>query len=359
LEHAADAILAIDPSGIIQYANRAMERLTGRTRDEVLAQPLRRLLNDSRTLESLMDAWRRLGCGGSWRSVVAIQGAHGRSGEVEAAVSPIPGEAGRVAGYLLVAREVGDDRQVDNLQRRQVHTIEGIARFAGGVAHAYNNFLMTVMGYTELLRDQMPDSGNAFQEIADIKASCEEAAAFTRQLLTFSRKQVRQSACVDMNRVLSGLEGRLRQVLGDAIVLEMTPAPHPAPVRIDRDRLEHVVLDLAGYARDVQSGGAFRIGVDTVGPLVAAENSAAASKPRSWVEVRVTYAGPRLDAEARARIFEPAFPKERKGQRIDLRLATLYTMIRQSGGRIAAAGSPEGETTFTIHLPHADSSPEA
>jgi C4-dicarboxylate-specific signal transduction histidine kinase len=76
------------------------------------------------------------------------------------------------------------------------------------------------------------------------------------------------------------------------------------------------------------------------------------------VEVRIAYAGPRLDAEAQARIFEPAFPKERKGQRIDLRLATLHTMIRQSGGRIAVACLPGGETAFTIHLPQADSGPE-
>lgn len=247
--------------------------------------------------------------------------------------------------------ETGRQRE---MQRWQAQKMDALARLAGGVAHDLNNFLMAVMGYTEMLEYRMSATEKPCQEIEDIRALCRDATTLTQHLLTFGRRQVRQLVVLDVNQFVADLGGPLRQALGGTTALTVTLAPEAALVRADRRRLEQVFMTLAARARDVMpSGGAVTIAVDGSPPAVAREGEASVADPGAWVAVRVTDTGPGLDADAVDRIFEPSFPKTRdgRGHGPDLALANAYAIVHQCEGRIAVTSVPGASTTFTIAFP--------
>jgi signal transduction histidine kinase len=246
------------------------------------------------------------------------------------------------------------------MQRWQAQKMDALARLAGGVAHDFNNFLMAVMGYTEMLECRMSATEEPCQEIEDIRALCRDATTLTQQLLTFGRRQVRQLVVLDVNQLVADLDGPLRQTLGGTTALTVTLAPAAALVRADRRRLEQVFMTLAARARGVlPSGGAVTIEVDGSPPAVACEGLASVAKPEAWVAVRVTDTGPGLDVDAVERIFEPSFPKKRdgRGHGPDLALANVYAIVQQCEGRIAVTSAPGAPTTFTITFPRVAPAP--
>jgi signal transduction histidine kinase len=239
-------------------------------------------------------------------------------------------------------------------QRCQAEKMDALARLAGGVAHEFNNFLMAVIGYTEMLASRTSATGEPCQEIEDIRDLCRDATALTQRLLTFGRRQVRHVAVLDANQIVAELERPLRQALGGDATLTVILAPEPALVRADRGRLEQVVLALAARARNAMpGGGAVTVAVDGFPPAAARDGEASVAGPEAWVTVRVTDSGPGLDADAVDQFFEPSFSKTREGRRHgpDLAIANAYAIIRQSDGRLAVTSAPGVPTTVTITLP--------
>jgi signal transduction histidine kinase len=236
----------------------------------------------------------------------------------------------------------------------QVQKMDALARLAGSVAHEFNNFLMAIMGYTEMLASRTSATEEPCQEIEDIRDLCRDATTCTQRLLTFGRRQVRQVAVLDANQMVAELERPLRQALGGDVTLTVILAPEPALVRADRGQLEQVVLALAARARNAMpGGGAVTVAVDRFSPAAAREGEASVAGPEAGVTMRVTDTGPGLDADAVDRIFEPSFSKAREGRRHgpDLALANAYVIIRQSDGWMAVTSAPGAPTTVTIVLP--------
>ena len=239
-------------------------------------------------------------------------------------------------------------------QRWQAQKMDALARLAGGVAHEFNNFLMAIMGYTEMLASRTSATGEPSQEIEAIRDMCRDATVLTQQLLTFGRRQARQLVVLDVNQLVAELERPLRQALGGDVTLKVILAPAPALVRADRRRLEQVFMALAARVRNVMpSGGAVALEVAGSPPAGACDGSGSIAAPEAWVTVRVTDTGPGLNSDAVDQFFEPSFSKARdgRGHRPDLALANAYAIIRQSDGRIAVTSAPGAATTVTIALP--------
>jgi len=269
------------------------------------------------------------------------------------------GAPGRSPGSSVSAESPDTGRQRE-MQRWQAQKMDALARLAGGVAHDFNNFLMAVLGYTEMLECRMSVTEEPCQEIEDIRALCRDATTLTQQLLTFGRRQVRQLVVLDVNQLVADLDGPLRQALGGTIALRVTLAPEAALVRADRRRFEQVFMTLAARARDVlPSGGTVTIEVEDSSPAGAREGLASVAEPEAWVAVRVTDTGPGLDVDAVDRIFEPSFPKKRdgRGHGPDLALANVYAIVQQCEGRIAVTSGPGAPTTFTIGFPRVAPAP--
>ena len=238
-------------------------------------------------------------------------------------------------------------------QLRQAQKMEAIGRLAGGVAHDFNNLLTAIIGYTEVVVERAGVDDRTRRDVSAIRKAADRAAALTRQLLAFSRKQVLTPTILDLNETASGLLQMLPRVIGDHIKTRVLLASDLARVKADASQMEQVLVNLVLNARDAMTTGG-HLTIETANVLLTdgrlrAENLAV--KPGHYVMLTVTDTGTGMDAATRARVFEPFFTTKPKGKGTGLGLATVYGIVEQSGGGIALDTAPGRGTSFRIYLP--------
>jgi len=231
-------------------------------------------------------------------------------------------------------------------QLHQAQKIEAVGVLAGGVAHDFNNLLTVIAGYSEALLNDAGTAPAMKADLSQISRAAEEAATLTRQLLTFSRRQVSKPEILDLNASINDLEKMLRRLIGENIVLEVTLSPKPALIKADPAQIEQVILNLVVNARDaIESNGRISLESSHV-ELAEAEHS-----PRSCVMLRVKDTGQGMVEAVRARIFEPFFTTKERGRGTGLGLATVYGIVQQSGGWINVYSEPGLGASFEVYLP--------
>ncbi len=240
---------------------------------------------------------------------------------------------------------------------QQSQKMEAVGQLAGGIAHDFNNLLTVIHTYSDLVLSSMSLHDPARADIREIRQASERAAALTRQLLAFSRRQVLKPEVVGIVDVVSSLEHMLVRVLGEDIQLKSTATSHPETLRalVDRGQLEQILVNLALNARDAMpAGGDLTISVEH-----AADNAqfASAHPERAggnYVAVRVSDTGTGMSDEILKRIFDPFFTTKPVGKGTGLGLAVVYGIVNQSGGFIDVASLPGQGTVFTVYLPQAN-----
>ncbi len=230
-------------------------------------------------------------------------------------------------------------------QLRQASKMEAVGRLAGGVAHDFNNLLTSVIGHADLalarLRLGATTSEDVTDDLLEIRAAGDRAAALTQQLLAFSRKQVLEVRVVDLNGIISGIARMLRRTIGADIELVIRLAPDLAPVRADPTQMEQVLLNLAVNSRDAMPEGG-RLTISTM-------NVEMASGP--GVRIRVEDTGVGMSEEVRTHLFEPFYTTKDVGKGTGLGLSTAYGIVQQSGGEIAVESQVGRGSVFLIDLP--------
>ena len=230
--------------------------------------------------------------------------------------------------------------------------MESIGRLAGGVAHDFNNLLTVILGNIDLLRYSLIPGGAGSTELASIRLAAEQAGRLTRQLLAFARRQPFELHTVPINDVVRGTLGLVSRLLGEAVVVDSRLDDAAGAVRVDRSRLEQVLVNLLVNARDAMPDGG-RITISTSNEQVTETEArlhldAAAG---NYVVVSVADSGHGMDAETLAHLFEPFFTTKHEGKGTGLGLATSYGTVRQSGGHIRVESRPGEGSTFRIFLP--------
>jgi len=260
----------------------------------------------------------------------------------------------------IVQRELAmqqRDREQERARRLEeqlllTQKMEAIGRLAGGIAHDFNNLLGVILGNAEMLLKSGKAPAQALERVEQIKMAGEEAAAVTRQLLAFARQQVSEAQVLDVNLVLTDLEPLLRRIVEENIRLEMALSRELGEVKIDRSQLSQVILNLVANARDAMGIGG-RLTIETsnayLGEAYARDHIDV--EPGAYVQLSVTDSGQGMDRETVSRIFEPFFTTKEKGAGSGLGLATVYGIVRQSGGHIWVYSEPGRGTTFKIYLP--------
>jgi CheY-like chemotaxis protein len=230
--------------------------------------------------------------------------------------------------------------------------MEAVGRLAGGIAHDFNNLLTVISGHAQLLMDELPSESRARPEALAIANATDRAANLTAGLLAFSRKQVANPRVLDLADVIQSMSGLLRRMLGEHIEVTLQAASGLGRVRADATHLEQVVMNLAVNARDAMPEGG-RLGFGLANTEI--ERSAANPlPPGAYVVLTVTDSGVGMDAETRAHLFEPFFTTKAVGKGTGLGLATVYGIVRQSGGDIRVDSAPGQGSTFRIFLPRVD-----
>lgn len=258
----------------------------------------------------------------------------------------------------VLMNEMSERRQTEEAlkqseeQLRQAQKMEAIGQLAGGVAHDFNNLLTAIIGYSSLLVEKLAGDRVACKAADSVRKAGEQAAGLTRQLLAFSRKQILQPRVIDLNSLVLNMESLLRRVIGEHIDLRTIEDAHDARVKADPSQIEQIILNLAVNARDAMpSGGVLTIRTATVFLDEESSRVQAGLPKGDYVVLAVTDTGEGMDKETQRRIFEPFFTTKGPGKGTGLGLATVYGVVKQSGGGISLESAPGRGTSFRIYLP--------
>ncbi|MEW6347853.1 MAG: PAS domain S-box protein [Thermodesulfobacteriota bacterium] len=353
LDASPDAVVVYDIDGKPVYLSPAFTRLFGWTLDEVRGRTIdfvpaenwpetRVLIDKVLRGEDFSDAeTRRLTKTGEIIDV-SVSGAVFFDLE------------GRPAGSVIHLRDITERKRLEE-QLRQAAKMEAIGRLAGGVAHDFNNLLTVMLGYSKMLVQQLPKESPYYSKLVQVGNSAERAAALTRQLLAFSRKQVLEVRVLDLNAGISAIEDMLRRLIGEDIELTTVFSPNLGKIEADPVQIEQILVNLAANARDAMpSGGTLTIETNNV--MLDEEYARTHSDVQSgsYVMLAVSDTGEGMNPETVSRVFEPFFSTKARGKGTGLGLSTVYGIAKQHNGHIYVYSEPGLGTTFKVYFPRID-----
>ena len=357
VENSYDAISLVDENSRIIYDSRSVERVIGFTPEERLGRPIAEFLHPDEvpfiaerfayTLqhpdEVIAVEFRFLHKDGSYR--------WGEATGVNRLHDPA------VQAVVVNHRDITERRAMEQKLRlseeqlRQAQKMEAVGRLAGGVAHDFNNVLTAIFGYSDLLLEQFTLDDPRRSDVQEIRRSAERAAGLTRQLLAFSRKQVMQPRLLNLNDVIANVQNLLRRLVGEDIEVQLDLRQELGPVMADPGQIEQVLMNLTANARDAMPEGG-RLQIATGSAEIEAEHlERPGLRPGKYVMLSVHDSGSGMPDHVRRHVFEPFFTTKEQGKGTGLGLATVYGIVKQSGGGIYVDSAEGQGTTFAIYLP--------
>jgi len=290
-----------------------------------------------------------------------IPGADGESRHFLRVFSPFPGVDGQIAQVIGYALDLTERREAEAALRKseelllQAQKMESVGKLAGGIAHDFNNLLTAITGHADLALMEVDSESSLSSDIIEIKKAANRAAALTKQLLAFSRKQVLQPKVLDLNAVVRDIQKMLRRLIGEDVEMTFAFSPEVGHVKIDPGQLQQVLLNLVVNSRDAMpQGGRLAIETGTVDYREGPPEGHVDFEAYRYATLTVTDTGIGMDQATQERIFEPFFTTKDEGKGTGLGLATVYGIIKQSNGRIYVYSEPGIGTMFKIYLPLVD-----
>ncbi len=355
IAQAGEAVVVTDAKGNIEYVNPAFEAVTGYAKEEVLGRNPRLLKSGVQSEQFYLSLWETIRTGAVWRGRLINRKKNGSIFHEDATISSVRDSSGAIASYIAVKRDVTASI-VLQAQLLQAQKMEAVGRLAGGVAHDFNNILSVILSYAEVIGGELKPSEPLRADIGEVKTAALRGADLTRQLLAFSRQQVLQPKVLNVNECLANTEKMLGRLLGADIEVSMLPEPSLWNVLADPGQVEQVLMNLAVNARDAMpDGGKLTVETANVDLDEGYASTHGDVQPGSYVQLAVSDTGSGMTKETLARIFEPFFTTKEQGKGTGLGLATVFGIVKQSGGHIFVYSELDQGTTLKIYLPKVSS----
>jgi two-component system cell cycle sensor histidine kinase/response regulator CckA len=350
----SDAIFMKELDGRYILANDAASELVGRPLDEIIGKHPRELF-DARTVARVIERDREvLESGHPTTFEDEVTYLKGVTRVIMTTRSPYRDGNGEIKGVVGIARDMSEYRALEN-RLRQSQKMEAIGTLAGGVAHDFNNILMVINGYSQMLADAMGPQPALRGHLEQIQKAGERAASLTRQLLAFSRKQTIQPEPLNLNDMVRGIEKLLHRLIGENIQVITRTAADLGLTMADAGQIEQVILNLAVNARDAMpEGGKLTLETHNVELTASSTELLGGRRPGRYVELLARDTGVGMDTTVQAHIFEPFFTTKPTGKGTGLGLSTVYGIVEQAGGFITFSSIAGEGTVFHIFLPRID-----
>ena len=356
LENAPDAMVIVNGQGRIVRLNKQADQLFGYDREELLGRPVEALVPERfRSTHQthcrdymVSPSVRKMG---TQMEICALR-KDGTEVPVEVSLAPLKTAEGPVISAAI--RDITERKQME-LQLSRSHRMEAVGRLAGGVAHDFNNHLGIIIGYSERLLQRLGSGDPLRRHVGMIKEAALRSATLTQQLLAFGRRQVLEPRILDLNAVVSELTKMLRPLIGENIELVTSLDPPLGKVKADPAQIDQVIMNLAVNARDAMpQGGRLTIETADVELDEGYAGRHATVVPGPYVMLAVTDTGIGMDRETQDHIYEPFYTTKEQAKGTGLGLATVYGIVKQSGGYIWVYSEPGQGATFKIYLPRVE-----
>ncbi|MGA6992385.1 MAG: PAS domain S-box protein [Candidatus Deferrimicrobiaceae bacterium] len=358
VDQAGEAVVITDTEGNIEYANPAFGLITGYSVEESVGRNMRILksgLQDKMFYENL---WGTILGGNVWKGRFQNRKKDGTLYEEEAIISPVRDRHGEIVGFVGVkrdtTREVLLQKQMQTAQR-----MESVGLLAGGIAHDFNNALTGIFGFGELLQSQVAGNEDALSCLSEIFRSADRAATLTRQLLTYSRRQIIEPINMSLNAAIVDLVKLISKVVGENIEIRTFLGENLPVIRADVGQIEQVVMNLILNSRDAMPNGG-QVTIET--GLMNLDDGYVRYHPYmivgSYVILTVSDTGVGMDAKTQERVFDPFFTTKTPDKGTGLGLSMVYGIVKQHKGFIHLYSEPGKGTTFKVYLPPSEGAPD-
>ena len=356
LSSIGDGVIATDAAGRVRFLNTLAEQLTGWTQADAAGRDVREVFHiiEEKTRQPIpnpaLDALEQGESVFLPENTVLIA-RDGAERPVDDSAAPIRDASGHISGAVLVFRDITERRRLEE-HLRQARKMEAIGRLAGGIAHDFNNIMTVITGYSELLLTNGLHADDRHEFLRHIHDAGNRAAGLTQQILAFSRKQVLVPSVLSLNAVVRDMAGMVRRLIGEQVELVTETAPDLGQVKVDPTQVGQAILNLAVNARDAMPRGG-RLVVATANAELDGQTARDHPdvRPGRYALLSVSDTGTGMPADVLAHVFEPFFTTKGVGKGTGLGLATVYGIVKQSGGHVEASSTVGAGTTFRVYLP--------
>lgn len=351
IEQSPEAIAITDSEGTIQYVNPAFETITGYTREEAMGENPRILKSEEHDDAFYKTLWEIISSGEVWEGRLINKRKDGTLFTEEASISPVKDQSGAIINYVAIKRDISEEL-IHEEELRQAQKMEAVGQLAGGVAHDFNNILQGILGFSEMLRFDLDKTSQAYDQADEIHNAALRAAALTRQLLSFSRKEPMRVEEIDLNQVIRDSEALLTVLLSEKHQLLLDLQDNLPPIHADHSQLTQIIMNLSVNARDAMPDGG-RLSISTESVIMDKTDAAYApgAHPSHYLCLSVTDTGYGMDDKIKNHIFEPFFTTKEVGSGTGLGLSVIYGIVTQNQGWMNVYSEINKGTSFNIFLP--------
>jgi two-component system cell cycle sensor histidine kinase/response regulator CckA len=349
----SECVTVTDLENNIIFVNDAFLKKYGYESHELIGKPIS-IVRGDKVQNDLIEEIIPDTLGGGWKGEIPNKKKDGTEFPVHLSTSVINDSTGYPLALIGVATDITERKRLET-QLQQSQKLEAIGKLAGGIAHDFNNLLTVIQGYSDLLLAKLSVNDPIHNQISQIYEAANRAESLTKQLLAFSRKQLMKPRVIDLNNLINEMEDMLERLIGADIKFVINLSSNLGKIKADPGQIEQVIMNLAVNARDAMNNGG-TLTIETLNTIIDQRfrDNYPEAIVGNYIELKISDTGFGMDKETQAHIFEPFFTTKEKGEGTGLGLATVYGIIKQSGGYIYVDSELTKGTSFNLYFPRVD-----